>query len=121
MFNHRHLEDFFLTFSTCIVIPVIPGNPRAATDNLSNIPALDMSSPAQAISTSKLYHQPVKNHLYQVGTTCPIFTKSPYQMGSKLPNPQVCTNHQLSLLKTHIPQKPQVRTSLPKLFLTKPQ
>merc|ERR1719320_2069996 len=24
MFNHRHLEDFFLTFSTCIVIPVIP-------------------------------------------------------------------------------------------------
>merc|ERR1719312_1282219 len=52
MFNHRHWEDSFLTFSTCMVIPVIPGNPRVATDNLSNIPALDMSSPAQALSTS---------------------------------------------------------------------
>merc|ERR1719312_697021 len=61
MFNHRHLEDSFLTFSTCMVIPVIPSNPRAATDNLSNIPALDMSSPVQALSTSKLYHQPAQS------------------------------------------------------------
>merc|ERR1719312_1419431 len=62
MFNHQHLEDSFLTFSTCTVIPVIPGNPRVATDNLSNILALDMSSPVQALSISKLCPQPVKNH-----------------------------------------------------------
>merc|ERR1719312_176120 len=54
MFNHRHLEDFFLTFSTYMVIPVVPGNPRAATDNLSNIPALDMSSPVQALNLSNI-------------------------------------------------------------------
>merc|ERR1719312_1870308 len=26
MFSHQHLEDSFLTFSTCMVIPVVPGN-----------------------------------------------------------------------------------------------
>merc|ERR1719312_128117 len=85
MFNHRHLKDSFLTFSTCMVIPVIPGNPRVATDNLSNIPALDTSSPVQALSISKLYHQPVKNHLQQVGTMCPIFTSQQSQVGILCP------------------------------------
>merc|ERR1719312_1407929 len=85
MFNHQHLEDSFLTFSTYMVIPVVPSNPRAATDNLSNIPALDMSSPAQAISISKLYHQPVKNHLQQAGTVCPISTSQQSQVGILCP------------------------------------
>merc|ERR1719431_1363312 len=92
-----------------------------------------MSSPAQALSTNKLY-QPVKNQLSQVGTMFLIFTSKPspvgtlcqifrsplYQMGTNSINLQMSTSHQPKLLKTNIHQWHLVRMPILRLFLTKP-
>merc|ERR1719317_73460 len=84
MFNHQHLEDSFLTFSTCTVIPVVPVNPSPSTQYQQAVPPTSQTpSVTSGYNVPNLYKPTISS-----GYTVPNIQKPTVTSGYNVPNLQ---------------------------------